>query len=157
MRSALVTFFTPFGRANRLAFLAGFGLIGLLTSAFGVLQGALVQAGVIHFNSASDGLRYLSLFAITIPVSVWLTFCLFVNRLHDMNRTGVWALAPALLPLLGMGVLTGFSNEGFNWGVGVAIFASPVIYAAVGIFLLCFKSDPLPNRYGRRSGFAAAR
>jgi uncharacterized membrane protein YhaH (DUF805 family) len=153
MKSALITFFTPFGRANRVVFLAGFGLLMILTSVLSSATMMLFQTGLLPRPDA--GLAFVAPYTLAsfLP-SIWVIFCLFVNRLHDIGRTGIWVLIPALLPLLGMGFLTGFSGEGFNWGVGIAIFTAPILYAGAGVLLLCFKGDPAPNQFGARPGFA---
>jgi uncharacterized membrane protein YhaH (DUF805 family) len=158
MKSALVTFFTPFGRANRLAFLAGFGLLMIIPMPLGFLQTALTQAGILPRPTLGQMPVHLAyMMSFNMLLLGWMTYCLFVNRLHDLGRTGAWAFIPALLPLLAMGVMTGFSKDGFGWGVGMAIFFSPVLYAAGGLLLLCFKGNPAPNQFGARPDFANAR
>jgi uncharacterized membrane protein YhaH (DUF805 family) len=135
----------PFGRASRLAFLAGGVGVLALGSA---LSGATL---VLAMNAQSDAIGYL--FYALILLSFWCGFCLFANRLHDIGRSAFWLAAPAALPFAIFLPLVGVSGEGPAWALGLAIFFTPVVAVVAGVALLFIKSAPGANDFGDEPRF----
>lgn len=140
----------PVGRASRVAFLAGFGVMWIVIPLVGQLYFLLARS---VFGASGLGL-YQQFVPISLAVTGWGLFCLFANRLHDLGRSGLWALLPAFLPALVVGAFGGFGESAFGWGAVLTMYFGPIVYFGFAIVLLCFKGGEAPNRFGERPTLA---
>jgi uncharacterized membrane protein YhaH (DUF805 family) len=143
MRAMLSLMFLPFGRASRITFLGGIGALVLLSPLASLIIRPLFGS-LIDFNNLHLVMWSSMLF------SAWVMFCLFANRLHDIGRSALWAVAPIFLPVLVIGGLGGFTQTAFGWGGILTIFVGPVLYLGLGALLLFFRGHDAPNRFGVR-------
>lgn len=147
MKHILFVMFTPFGRASRVMYLAGYGL-------WMIALPVLSQFVLRLFPMPRDSLG-LPVFMPYIPLlSLWIIWCLIVNRLHDLNRSGAWAIIPIFIPLAVMSVIGGFSQAAIGWGGILSIYFVPVLYMALGLILVFFRGSAAPNRFGERPNLA---
>lgn len=88
--------FSPKGRIGRLWF-----WLGILSSA------VLFPVLLISIESYADNNRLLEI--VVIGLYFWITSCLLVKRLHDMNASAWYLIIALLIPLAGIviGVIPG--------------------------------------------------
>lgn len=119
----LLTFlFSPFGRVNRLGFLAFF--LG------NYLLGAAAQVALTLTGLPRGGF-------VLMAVVPYIWACISIKRLHDMGRSGFWILSLLVVPvaivaILAFSVLTspGTQTDADYRGIG---FGGPIV---VGLSLL---------------------
>ena len=131
--------FWPTGRTNR----APYWVLGFVVNAvFNVLDKAIANpAGIV-------ALAILSAF----PLAAFISICLVIGRLHDINRSGWWVL-PIWLPVLALVFVTALPQ----WRE-YALASSPLRWKLAAI--LCFtwlaallyvglkRGTQGPNRFG---------
>jgi uncharacterized membrane protein YhaH (DUF805 family) len=125
---------TPTTRASVREFLTGIVLLLALVLLLPLLMWA-------NFQLWGGAVLLLLPFPILSLVPSWILFCLYVNRLHDLGRSGAWVMAP--FPAAFLLMATGFLNP-----LQAAAVAPPLLYLIAALALLALAGQSGDNRFG---------
>lgn len=94
------------------------------------------------------------LFGLAAGIFLWAVTAAFVRRLHDLDRTGWWFLAPlafwttATFALGAWGGASRLTASEANLGGFILFFLTACLYLILLTLLLAWPGDPALNRFG---------
>lgn len=135
--------FTVSGRWGRLNRLRYFGYALLSNVVFLLAVVAIIAISIEGLGFNTGVLGWLVLLAVPLyAVAFWISLCLMIKRLHDMNQSGWWVMFLFGFSFLG-GFISGISPEMETLAL---LFNVPVIGFA--LWLLFWPGTEGDNQYG---------
>lgn len=158
VRHCYRNYFVGRGRAGRAEYwwFVLFGAIGFLVLALTTI----VLASSILKLMSPQGFEDLALIAVSVLLLYFLTFVLFgiplisaqVRRLHDIGRTGYWAIAAWVLPLLSLvfdgGLSRLFTLQPGSSPAGNLLATAGSLLQLLVLVMTLLPSQTQPNKYG---------